>query len=1215
MKKIKFNKKKALKIGGSIFVYTLLFGIGTATAIKLIPATPNTTVIINNGKATPEESRAKVFVEHMIGQATGNGLALDFDTLEAYIPGKDANDVTTGNKLDAAGAALRFSLEGISLHQANLSLHAPVNYNGKNRELDLALIHDELYFKIQDNDADSWDFKYKVSVGASDDLDGEGNQKIDPITNGILQYEYGDLDWIIEDILGILTDGGFDLSLPSLSLGGEESSSSSNEEGESSDIINDIMSSLENLTEYEGYFVWSLPLGGQTYDIGLSCDENLYLSGIDFPAKTGVDHDQQEAFEIRDNGVLKAAIKVSASLNRDIDSLNWDSLVPADANSYLNLRNSAGLLEKIARYAVNPKIGITTVHGDNDEDGLLLTHYKKASVDNGGPLNEEDIIEKATLSLDGNIDLEGGSLNAFGADVRFSSKNATTSISAIYDSEKTAYVNLDNLLKAKMSKSTFDALYAKIMDLIESTSQGQDSALQSEGITEMLDEVLPEMNEPSVIEGLKAGHYEGVLDFIKSIHTEDNLIEVTLTLAPLSLEGEISVILDGTYDVHGIDTYLSGIRFSGLKLASFQLDGIIRLAAFQTPEVSGEEAAQYGELDHLIGLAEQIEDIAGSKAGELTLSGSIALDGQDDIGQDKAVNFNAPIAFDLNKKVMGAKVNVEQISTHYSQDHHFSLHLNSDDDLNEELNAVYFSYDSRNADFLADDLSDPYTGKDSLGKARTQPKKEAFKGYMPFSSISDIVSLIKNMIPQEESAETSSFEAFAGAVAQVAGENLGGNLIDHEFFSLLDTKILKSASLLGDVHTFVLDGSVFGLGKDLEIALAYDANVTAEDGSKTYGGLDSLTLSYGESHVSLSLDATSLNDQSKVYVFGDMAHINLTDFTDFSSLYDLADYGIGTLDLGKTSSNTYSTYALEGAVKLNLAGYEMKPFTVSLYLKANSNNIHAHLKLHGIPLIKGLNAPDSSIYFRAHEAEGYRDVDIYYHGGSDAVDGGDLYITRDSSYGKVRAVKDSLRLSGNEFIGSAPEGTTYSYNALGWLLTYVLGVDQNNFVSQVNENANSESSSSSLALPDFLTKRAIHVEDVLSGYHFENASGSNPAWSMGFDLGELIDEAAILGDLRINMEGLSLSDEAESATWKTLSDIDISVAMDLGGKLRVCSAGVSLSLLNVQNGVYTDGFANNGYQQFFLAEDGTDMAAANAFGAFVTYDGSDLPGNHYLGIN
>ncbi|MBO4541461.1 MAG: hypothetical protein J5736_05755, partial [Bacilli bacterium] len=957
----------------------------------------------------------------------------------------------------------------------------------------------------------------------------------------------------------------------------------------------------------------NLPLGGVTYEIGLSCDENLYLSGIDFPAKSGANHDQQEAFEIRENGVLKAAIKVSAAINRDIASFNWDSLIPADANSYLNLRNSAGLLEKIAHYAVSPKIGITTVHG-NEEDGLLLTHYKKAAVDAGGPLQEEDVIEKATLSLDGDIDLEGGSLNAFGANVSFSSEHATTSISAVYDAEKTAYVNLDNLLKAKMSKSTFDALYAKIMDLIESTSDGKETALQEEGISQLLDEALPKISTPSVIEDLKAGHYEGVLDFIKSIDAQDNLIEVTITLAPLNLEGEITIVLDGSYDVHGVDTYLSGIRFDGLKLSSFQLDGMIRLDAFHAPEISEEEAAQYGELDHLIGLAEQIEDIAGSQAGELTLSGSIKTGGEDDLGQEKEIAFDAPIAFDLNKKVLGAKVNVEQISTHFSQDHHFSLHVNSDSDLNEELNAVYFSYDSRNADFIADSETDPYVGKDSLGKNRTQPKKEAFKGYMPFSSISDLISLIKNLIPQEESAETSSFEKISGAVAQVAGENLGENLIDHEFFSLLDKKILKSASTLGDTHRFVLDGSVFGWKEDLEIALAYHANQIAEDGSKTYGGLDSLTLSYGSSHISLALDATSLNHPEKVYVFGDMNSINLTDFTDFSSLYDLADYGVGSLDLGKTSENPYSTYALEGAVKLNLAGYEMKPFTVSLYLKSGNGEIHAHLKLHGIPLIKGLNAPDSSIYFRGHEAEGYRDIDLYYHGGSNVSDGGDLYITRDSSYGRVRAVKDSLRLSGSEFLGKAPEGTSYSYNALGWLLTYVLGIDEANFVKE-SAPENSSSESSSLALPDFLSKRAIHVEDVLSGYSFSNEGGNNPKWSLGFDLGELLDETAILGDLRINMEGLRLSDENETATWKSLSDIDVSVMMDLGGKLRVCSAGLSLSLLNVQNGVYTDGFAHNGYQEFFLADDGTDMAEQNAFGAFVAYDGSSLPGNHYLGIN
>ena len=1201
MKRIKWNKKKIIKLGGTIGVYGLLFGIGTATAVNLIPPTPNQTVVVNNGgHINVEETKAKTFVNHLINQATGAGLALDFETLEAYLPGKDANDPLTGNKLDAQGATLRFSLEGVSLHQANLSLHAPVNYNGKNRELDLGLIHDEIYFKIQDNDADTWDVKYKVSVAASDDLDGEGNTQLDPITNGILQFEYGDLDWIIEDILTILSDGGINLALPSLSLGGE-SESGDGEEG-AEDPVQMIMDSLNELEDEGDYFIWNLPLGGQTYSIGLPYDENLQLAGVDFPAKTGASHDEQAPFEIRENGVLKASLKVSAKINQGADALNWDSLVPEDAESYLNLKNSAGLFEKIAHYAVTPKLGLTTTHGEN-EDGLLLTHYKKASVDAGAPLTQEDVIETATLSLDGSVDLSGGALNAFGASLSFSSENATTSISAIYDQEKATYVNLDDLLKAKMSKATFDALYAKISDLISSGADGQETALQSEGITEVLDEVLPELTTPSVIEDLKAGHYEGVLDFIESIETADNLIEVNLTLAPLNLEGRISILLDGSYDVDGIDTYLSGISFRGLKLSSFQLDGTIKLAAYQEPSLSNEEAAEYGELDHLLGLAEQIEAIADSKAGELTLSGSIKTGGVDEVGQDKAVNFEAPVAFDLNQKALGMKVDVEQISTSYTQDHHFSLHLNGDDALNDELNAVYFAYDSHNDDFIPESEGS-YQGADSRGKSRTQPKSEALKGYLPFSSINDLIDLVQGMMPQEEKADSFSFEKVAGAVSQVAGENLGENLIDYKFFSLLDKKVLKSSSLIGDTHTFVLNGNLFGSEEDVSLELVYQPN---------QGGLKSLAVTYGGASVCLSLDATSLIHPENVYVFGDMATLDLGQFTDLSSLYDLADFGIGSLDLGKTATNTYATYDLEGAVKLDLAGYEMKPFAIRLFLKVNSSDIHAHLKLHNIPLIKGLNAPDSSIYFRAQEMEGYRNVDLYYHGGSSTSNGGDLYITRDSSYGKVRAVKDSLRLSGNEFLGQAPEGTTYSYNALGWLLTYVLGIDQENFVSAISEPK--QESSSSLALPDFLTKRAIHMEDVLSGYSYSNSTGKNPNWKMGFDLGELIDKTAILGDLSIKMEGLSLSDAQESATWKTLSNIDLSVAMDLGGKIRAASAGVSLSLLNVANGVYTDGFADNGYQQYFLADDGSDMAAQNVFGAFKTYDGSTLPGNHYLGIN
>ena len=1195
-------KKKTLLFNSGLFL--ALFGITAGTTYLIIPkkgmAEDEDISDVDDGDDGEVTLTGKQrFISNLTNSAT-SGLNLKFDVLDAYFPGKDKDDPSKGNTISGEGTQVAFAMDEISLHGISVGLKAKLDYNGYKRQLSLAKCLDDIYFAINDLDNETYDFKYKASIEPK--VTGER----DETTGGILQYEYGDVDWIISDVLEILSNGGIKVDFPSIDLNSltSSSSSSSSSDEDGSNAMSSILSSLNDMEEdtAHSYFTWNLPLGEETLSIGFTYDSDYYLSGIDFPAKT-FDGADQTSYSIKNGDTLIGTIRASATVETGSEAISWTSFIPGELTEYHDIKDSASLFRKVARYVANPQFGLKTTNSldVNSGNGLALTHYKK-----DGDSVTSDVIETASLNLSACADFSGG-LQNFLADISFSADNAEANISAAY-LEDNAYLNIDDLLMAKVSKTNLDALFAKTVTAVAEDNEVEESVEEASAITDLVSTVLD--NFPT-IKSFTEGHYEKAFDFIKSINGTDNNLSITFDLSPVKIEGEVTVNIDGTYtdEDNGVDTYLSGITFNSVKLSAFQLDGTLSLDAYKLPSV---ETSSYDELTHLPGIKDQIEEVTSSKEAALSLTGNIKTGKTDTLGNDTGVAFSGNLGFSYDKKAAGVSLTANQVSKNYSQDHHFKFALTGD---GTDFTETAFKYDSVN-----DSSINSESGLDEAGKARTNPRSsKPITGQMSISSMKDIVTTVKSVIPEEEESDTSSFQKIASSIGSLVGGDLASDLINKKYSGLFEKKILaEKASLGGDENKFVLNGALFGLDENPTVSISYSAN--SEDAN---GGFKSLNFAMSKVSIGLGIDATK---DVKDSILNPLKDEDTSAYTDFNTVKTLVEYATGSTKLGQVASGDSSTYDVSLNVALNIGKTKINLIGVSLNLASEKDYIKAHLSIPYMPLFKGVNAPDSSIYFRDHEYEGRRAVDLYYSYKKGDENYGDLYITRNSSYGKVTEVKDTVELTGKDLIEkTGDEGGTYSYNGLGWLLEYVLGINES-YLRKDNAPTEEEGTVAEASQEEgssLFDNAFPHPEDFLKEYQYDEESTS---WSLGVDVGSLLDERALLGDAMVTLSGKDVTNSDSSTSWKTLSGLNISFGLVLGNpdgshQIVPASAEVELALDNVSTGVYQDTWTNVSVNDFTSVVSYDDEGNVSfTYGDDYTKhyakedDSSFLPGNYYIGV-
>ena len=1204
--------RKAMIAAGLFFA---VFGVSAASAYMIVPQTViresensgDLPSIVDDHQMTGRER----FISNLANSAangmsiTADKLVFEFDGKEEVIAGE--NNVNTvvshTNRLDASGTSIDLMLSSLSLHGINLAVTAPVVYsdagnNAHHRGLHASMIDSHIYLNLFDEGINAanpaWNFKYTVDASAYDEKNGD-NVIIDPVTGGIKQYEYGELDWLIEDILAILSDGGIDVSLQGWLdglLGGtseeETAGPVASSEDTSSGISTDaIMSSMENMIEttHEGnpYFIWNLPLGSMNLELGMRSNDEFALTGIDLPARYAYSpngEDDGYDFTLKENPTweIQEGMRLSAQATiKDFDEEHdgWNqTLIPGDVSQYKELKDSLSLFRSVASYVAHPQFGVDVAldlgYSSEGKAGDR-THLKKEASSDSMRIAlsaDADLDERKFHGVSATASIEKMALNENNELYRKAGHDIN--LTYLYDQEEKkgdGYLDINqDYFKAHTTKVYLDEFYAEVLSDVfsgsstEEKAEGSNTLNQVQEVLNTLGLSIDSILDSDFMKDFNNGVYVAAVDFIKSIRNDNNLIEVVLTLDPIGLEGEIVLSLRGTEN----RSDLLSIEIQGIRFASFTLNGLIKTRDFEAlPTVASYEGKGYDDLCHLKGIGEQVTDIVHEKAFEANLGVSV--------GEDLAIDGDLAFAFTDEVKQGKVDLRLEQKLTDLIVPHH-RLAI----DLRDGYKTVAIGYGS---------------GKDA--EALETLPSDAVKASLSLNAFTDVAEDGTSLLSRLFGSVMSFDDRFGRLTASFAKEgatSLLSRVTGGEISALLEkTDLLKTA----DIHDsngdtlVVINGSALGMENDITVRIGYAANSeSAEGGIASLG----IAMKLGEKDIEVTLDeikAVAVNEQTQK----DFANFAEEEFHDISYVAELAEYAVGTLSLGTVAAEDeeghktvsgISYYGIEGDLAVVIGPHTLRLGLFDAYASVEGAETKIYANLGNLPVIRGVNGPDSDIYFRPNEAEGVRSSSIYYY--ANGIDPkGEALLTRDSSYGRVRNVRDAVRLDGEQFTG----------DLLGWLGRYSLGI--------VDGLLDGEAKKAPAApgrhyRAGILGNEALRIETVLNGFTKSTNAGVD-IYTISVNLGALLG-IPVLGEANISLIGQTVHND--NGSFKTLTGVNVhaeGVANANASSMKLASVDVDLRLNNIHNGVMENVWEyphNADYAKYFVKDVADDGVLTDA---------------------
>lgn len=1177
-------------------LFLSVFGLTAGTAFFIVPQA----AITEREKAGPaiddpvyEMTGRERFIGNLASSAS-SGLSIDVDELRFAIDGKEEtyedelglHTVQHTNVIDASGTTIDFAMSSLSLHGINLALTAPISYSDAgNREhkrgVHASMIDGTIYLNLYDLDeANSWDFKYKVSVRERDILDNQGNPITDPVTGGITRYEYGDLDYLIEDVFSILSEGGIDLSLEGWLdklTGGEETTSEEPQEEQSSGISTDaIMDSMSEMVEttHEGnpYFIWKLPLGSKTIELGMRSDENYMFTGVDLPALYDYDREETDSgvvYTPKANDDLAWEIQEGMSLVahatiRDfgIARGEWtSSLIPGDVAEYRDLMNSRYMLESIARYVANPQFGVEATIDlgyESEAKGGDRTHVAKDAKSDSIRIAlsaDADLSERKFHGAQGQLSLQ--KIDHVEQEEVIKARH-DVNVAYLYDqqtAEGDAFLDINgDLFKAHTTKTYLDEFYSEVLQGAFSSGDTQEEA-EGENTLNQVREVLNKVGlsidailDSDLLTDIHNGVYLAALDIIESFRsvqyedgkgnkTGDSALEVVLTLAPLGLEGKIVLTLNGTEN----NANLLNLELQNIRFAMFTLNGRIATRAF-APLTDKESYEGYDDLEHLKGIGEQVTDIVNEKSFSANLGVTLTSEKDNEPVTDLALNGGLAFAFDEDLKGGKIDLNLEQNLTDMIVKNH-----KVDVDLRDGFETVAFAYGS------------------SANEITALPE-EALKAKLSFNSLTETLGgVLDNVMNLDD-----RFSRLSASLTKEAGTSLLSRITKGEYSALLEKTDILSRADLHDENgntVIVVNHAALGMDEDIVVTVHYlegeeggidylsvEMGVGEKDLAITLGGIDSIELRDTEGE--LKPEAPEL--------FASFSEEEVESFKDVSFVGEVLDYAVGTLTLGTVADEDgevsgVSHYGLQGDLSVKIGNHDLTLGLFDAYASVEGAETKIYANLEGLPVIRGVNGPDSSVYFRPNEAEGVRDAAIYYYANG-INPKGEALLTRDSSYGKVRNVRDGVRLNGEDFTG----------DLLGWLGRYSLGI-LDSILDKDEEPSTTPAAPGRKMRAGLLGDEGIRIETVINGFNKSTLNGAD-RYTISVDLGKLLG-IAILGNADITLTGRTLHNGEN--TFKTLTAINVHAdasakAANTGNAMHLVSVDVDLFLNNIKKNLQDD---------------------------------------------
>ncbi len=1028
-----------------------------------------------------------------------DGFAFVIDEAECRL-GKNFNNILSIK--EPYKATGEFKVNGLSLHQVEFDVNLPIDYNGLVRGLQLTLADENLYMAIySQDDATSYDFKYRVSVAPYDTVDENGNS-MDDVTGGTYRYEYGDLDWVIDDILESLSD-------KFLKVGEEKRKSSFTFDAK------EVIDSLENMEEgvlnNAPYFVWNLPIGEKTFNLGLRADPLTYqLTGIDFPSKS-----QGGYYDISSDTKIKASISVLTGEVTDISA-------PSDANAYTSLVDSMAIWHKVIDYANAQKFSVQT-----RGEGLLLTHVEEAFEGDGTFFGTEEINETARLSLRADIDVTDNDLQSLYCDVDYSFGGLHQVINGMMNGSATdafdeVYMAINDLQKAKTSKTVLDSMVGSLKDLIDNMS-GESSSKKSSGgglaaLGGKLTDAINAVKNSSGMENITDENYEDLMGAITVFRGSMDDIVVTLDLTVFGMEGTITLHLIGDES----NLSVGYLKFDNVSVDPFTVSGEIDVIPYERTPMSDEEKAKYVELRHLESLSDQFVKISETKQVKLGVEGYVLKKDTTSVATNKVVGnktnvpnnqgftFKGTVGFNGNENQSTGSITIVDRKETYVNDHNVMFDITGkepkDDngDCTQTDSQVYTSNDPSTKWMLFE-----YNSKNASGYAssenRTQPSSSSgLKGRFAMHSVTGMLDVIETLFGSDD----PRLDRITGLITNMFINSVIGDLITGKYYKVIGSDLITSITLGAKQDVFEMPASLLGGEAAMKIIVNYKSDVTKSDGRVVGGEIESLEveLSFGESNVYAKIDVLGYQMQAMNFVSN-----SITDFTNYSSLKTFAEYATNMFLVGDkvtTSSGKEvirSSYRIEGTASAKVLGISFNiTFKVFVRVEGADIKIVAYLT---IPEVTGAT---TNFYL------GTRYVNMVYHtsGNNDdylMIDRFDERKTADDKHYQTKIKPSTLK------------NTNYS------LMDYILA-DGMGLTDSILNSINTSSSD---------TEQALHAEDLITGFSFNN-NLSSPEWYLDLHTAALLHNDTI-GDIKLTLAGTNAGGKNLFYSAKTRSPIEISI--------------------------------------------------------------------------
>lgn len=789
--------------------------------------------VSNDESTTPEQSCPGGFDydESHFKQATTaaltDGLSLQADYGSVVLP--------TGESISFDGAKIDVAVSSLSLHGLSLNVFAPLAYGGRTINLDASLYKDNIALKLyaEDKPTDVL-LRFKTDFSKSDVLDEEGNPVVDDLTGGILQYEYGSFDYIIDVILD--------------AIGAEATYSSSAEGGLDFSSILSSFNSIEPVMGLgEEYFEMSL--SGQK--IGFAGDGESNLARIDLPSKTS----EGEYLEL-------GGTKVKASLS--IGKQSCDFGLSQEESEYPELVDSLDLIKRLAILATDPQFGITT-----KGEGLRIVHHQDAYDGGGIGFPRPAVDEESVLSLSSSADLRGGKVNGLDLAASLATNGKSQALSLSLDGE-TAYLDLNSVLKAKSSLSIINGVIGDLSSIFGNASSsslgGTISALLS------LDDLLSPILDTEFAKALENQDYGKFTYLLDGLHNEDGLVTMDINMANLGLQGNILLTVDSS------SSSLASITLQNAGASTLFFSGTIEIVDyFSLPEIDQDA---YVELTHLPSIADGLESFSSQRTGGFSIKGYYGETTEDYDPEKQFLSnltlgfgFEGNASFGLDSNKAAAYLTVYDHEQKYQNDHHLNLSYGATGHENELL----FHYDSSNGE--------------TLPEGRTNPQdKDGLNGKMGSSTFTSLFDLLKGILGSKD----PRFERITSAFSSAMNTGLIYLFTNSKFLEALSTPFIKEVSIGESLDRFVLDSAAFGTDDDIAIELHFDQKSISEIAISTGMGGKDLYLSISSIHGVIPSELDSQVDS----VFAGKDDTYFTDFYSLGTLFEtlLDTFTLGTTD-------------------------------------------------------------------------------------------------------------------------------------------------------------------------------------------------------------------------------------------------------------------------------------------------------------------------------